>query len=82
MGTRNFIAIGGSVGSVAAVKQLLSQLPVGFAPSVFIALHVGARGATFWRISLLKTRRSRSQQLWIVRPLKRDMSMSLQPIVT
>ncbi|MBZ7927668.1 chemotaxis protein CheB (plasmid) [Ensifer adhaerens] len=45
MGTRNFIAIGGSVGSVAAVKQLLSQLPVGFAPSVFIALHVGARGS-------------------------------------
>jgi len=44
METRSFIAIGGSVGSVAAIRQLLAELPAGFNPTIFIAVHVGARG--------------------------------------
>ncbi|AUX78605.1 chemotaxis protein CheB [Sinorhizobium fredii] len=44
MGRRDVIAIGGSVGAVAALKQLLGGLPSDLAAAVFIVIHVGARG--------------------------------------
>jgi len=44
MGKRDVIAIGGSLGSVTAVKQLLAELPTEFSPSIFIVIHVGAHG--------------------------------------
>ncbi|MFC0805306.1 chemotaxis protein CheB [Ensifer sp. P24N7] len=44
MGRRNVIAIGGSLGAVGAIKQLLREFPPEFAATVFIVVHVGARG--------------------------------------
>ncbi|MCA1490039.1 chemotaxis protein CheB [Ensifer sp. NBAIM29] len=44
MGRRDVIAIGGSLGSVDAVKQLLRDLPADFDAAVFVVIHVGASG--------------------------------------
>lgn len=44
MGRRDVIAIGGSLGAVAALKHLLGKLPGDFAAAVFVVIHVGARG--------------------------------------
>ncbi|CCM72452.1 two-component system chemotaxis response regulator CheB [Sinorhizobium meliloti] len=44
MGRRDVIAIGGSLGAVAALKHLLGKLPGDFAAAVFVVVHVGARG--------------------------------------
>ncbi|AUX74784.1 chemotaxis protein CheB [Sinorhizobium fredii] len=44
MGSRDVIAIGGSTGAIGAVKQLLRALPPEFAATLFIVIHVGARG--------------------------------------
>lgn len=44
MARRDVIAIGGSLGAVDAVKQLLRDLPTGFDASIFVVIHVGARG--------------------------------------
>jgi len=41
---RDVIAIGGSLGAVDAVKQLLRDLPPGIDAAVFIVIHIGARG--------------------------------------
>ena len=41
---RDIIAIGGSWGAVDAIKQLLRELPGDLAATLFIAIHVGARG--------------------------------------
>jgi len=44
MDRRDVIAIGGSVGAVGAIKQLLRDLPHDLAAAIFIVIHVGARG--------------------------------------
>lgn len=44
MGRRDVIAIGGSLGAVAALKHLLGKLPGDFGAAVFVVIHVGARG--------------------------------------
>lgn len=44
MPRRNVIAIGGSLGSVDAMKQLCRGLPRDVAASIAIVIHVGARG--------------------------------------
>ncbi|OWV92658.1 glutamate methylesterase [Rhizobium sp. R72] len=44
MAKRDVIAIGGSMGAVTAVRQLLADFPAAFAPTIFIATHVGAHG--------------------------------------
>ncbi|OHV80566.1 chemotaxis protein CheB [Ensifer sp. LCM 4579] len=41
---RDVIAIGGSLGAVDAVKQLLHGLPPGLDAAVLVVIHVGARG--------------------------------------
>ncbi|WP_322883597.1 chemotaxis protein CheB (plasmid) [Sinorhizobium medicae] len=41
---RDVIAIGGSLGAVAALKHLLGKLPGDFAAAVFVVIHVGAGG--------------------------------------
>lgn len=38
------IAIGGSAGSVSALKKIMAQLPATLPAPVFIVVHVGARG--------------------------------------
>ncbi|PND25956.1 chemotaxis protein CheB [Sinorhizobium sp. M4_45] len=44
MSRRDIIAIGGSLGAVAAMKHLLGNLPSDFPATVFVVIHVGARG--------------------------------------
>jgi two-component system chemotaxis response regulator CheB len=44
MGRRDVIAIGGSLGAVGAMKQLLRELPHDLAAMIFVVIHVGARG--------------------------------------
>ncbi|MDK1377479.1 MULTISPECIES: chemotaxis protein CheB [unclassified Sinorhizobium] len=44
MGRRDVIAIGGSTGAVGALKELLRELPSDLAATVFVVIHVGARG--------------------------------------
>ncbi|MBV9826550.1 MAG: chemotaxis protein CheB [Alphaproteobacteria bacterium] len=44
MNRRDIIAIGGSLGAVSAVKQLCRDLPPDLAATLFIVIHVGARG--------------------------------------
>ncbi|MBB5536390.1 chemotaxis protein CheB [Rhizobium giardinii] len=44
MDRRDIIAIGGSVGAIAAIKNLLRDLPRDLAATLFIVIHVGARG--------------------------------------
>lgn len=44
MSRRDIIAIGGSLGAVDAVKQLCRDLPGDLAASIFIVIHVGAKG--------------------------------------
>ncbi|MQW55040.1 chemotaxis protein CheB [Sinorhizobium meliloti] len=44
MSHRDVIALGGSLGAVAALKHLLGKLPANFAAAVFVVIHVGARG--------------------------------------
>jgi two-component system, chemotaxis family, protein-glutamate methylesterase/glutaminase len=44
MSHRDVIALGGSLGAVAALKHLLGKLPADFAAAVFVVIHVGARG--------------------------------------
>ncbi|MCA1444289.1 chemotaxis protein CheB [Ensifer sp. IC4062] len=44
MGRRDVIAIGGSMGAVGALKQLLPELPSDFAATVFVVIHVGTHG--------------------------------------
>jgi two-component system chemotaxis response regulator CheB len=44
MGRRDIIAIGGSLGSFAAIKQICRELPADFAATLFIVIHVGAEG--------------------------------------
>jgi two-component system chemotaxis response regulator CheB len=44
MSRRDIIAIGGSMGAVAAVKQLCRDLPPDLAATIFIVIHVGSEG--------------------------------------
>ncbi|WFU47652.1 chemotaxis protein CheB [Sinorhizobium terangae] len=44
MAHRDVIAIGGSMGAIGALKHLLRELPSDFAATVFVVIHVGARG--------------------------------------
>jgi two-component system chemotaxis response regulator CheB len=44
MHTRDIVAIGSSLGGVAAVGQLLAALPADFPAAILIVLHVGASG--------------------------------------
>ena len=44
MGHRDIIAIGGSAGAVDAVGRLCRDLPADLAATLFIVIHVGARG--------------------------------------
>ena len=44
MSRRDIIAIGGSMGAVEAVRRLCRELPPDLAATLFIVLHVGARG--------------------------------------
>ena len=44
MGRRDVIAIGGSLGAIGAIRQLLLGFPPDLAASLLVVVHVGARG--------------------------------------
>ena len=44
MSRRDVIAIGGSLGAVQAVGQICRELPAELAATLFVVIHVGARG--------------------------------------
>jgi two-component system chemotaxis response regulator CheB len=44
MGNRDIIAIGGSAGATAPLKQILGRLPVDLPAAVFVVLHIPAQG--------------------------------------
>src|SRR4051794_18539483 len=44
MSQHDIIAIGGSTGSIKALKMLLSQLPGDLPAAMFVVVHVGAAG--------------------------------------
>lgn len=47
MGHRDVVAIGGSTGSIDAVKDLLARLPADFPAAILIVIHVGTTGRNF-----------------------------------
>jgi chemotaxis response regulator CheB len=44
MNNRDIIAIGGSAGATAPLKQILSRLPSDLPAAVFVVLHIPSRG--------------------------------------
>lgn len=63
MPTRDIVVVGASAGGVEALIELVSELPVGLAASVFVVLHISPQSP-----SMMPTILSRSGKLPATQP--------------